>query len=130
MKAKKLLAMTVGMVMCGAMFAGCGDTGSGSTGGDAKPADTTAAADKPADGGDAKPADGSKIKVGIINNDPNESGYRTANDKDLKEAFSEANGYDADFFYSLKNDEQIAAAQKYIQDEVDYLLLSAADTAG
>ena len=51
MKAKKLLAMTVGMVMCGAMFAGCGDTGSGSgsTGGDAKPADTTAAADKPAE---------------------------------------------------------------------------------
>ena len=129
MKAKKLLAMAVGMVMCGAMFAGCGDSGSGSTGGDTKPADTTAA-DKPADGGDAKPADGKKIKVGIINNDPNESGYRTANDKDLKEAFSEANGYDADFYYSLKNDEQIAAAQKYIQDEVDYLLLSAADTAG
>ena len=30
----------------------------------------------------------------------------------------------------MKNDEQITAAQKYIQDEVDYLLLSAADTAG
>ena len=28
-------------------------------------------------------ADGELIKVGIINNDPNESGYRTANDKDL-----------------------------------------------
>ena len=32
--------------------------------------------------------------------------------------------------YSLKNDEQITAAQKFIQDEVDYLLLSAADTSG
>ena len=71
-----------------------------------------------------------RIKVGIINNDPNESGYRTANDKDLKETFSKKNGYDASFAYSLKNDEQINYAQKFIQDEVDYLLLSAADTAG
>ena len=31
---------------------------------------------------------------------------------------------------ALKNDEQITAAQKFIQDGVDYLLLSAADTAG
>ncbi|MBQ7370273.1 MAG: ABC transporter substrate-binding protein [Blautia sp.] len=70
------------------------------------------------------------ISVGIINNDPNESGYRTANDKDLKAMFNEENGYDASFAYSLKNDEQIAAAQQFIQEGVDYLLLSAADTAG
>ncbi|SEK59974.1 MULTISPECIES: ABC transporter substrate-binding protein [unclassified Butyrivibrio] len=75
-------------------------------------------------------ASGDLIKVGIINNDPNESGYRTANDADLKAMFNEANGYDAKFAYSLKNDEQITAAQGFIQDEVDYLLLSAADTAG
>ena len=71
-----------------------------------------------------------KIRVGIINNDPNESGYRTANVNDLKNMFTEANGFEAQFTYSLKNDVQIQAAQKYIQDEVDYLLLSAADTAG
>ena len=70
------------------------------------------------------------IKVGIINNDPNESGYRTANDADMKKMFTEANGYSASFAYSLKNDEQITAAQKFIQDGVDYLLLSAAGTAG
>ena len=29
------------------------------------------------------------IKVGIINNDPNESGYRTANDADMKRVFTE-----------------------------------------
>lgn len=75
-------------------------------------------------------ADGELIKVGIINNDPNESGYRTANDADMKKMFTEANGYEASFAYSLKNDEQIAAAQKFIQDGVDYLLLSAADTSG
>ncbi len=73
---------------------------------------------------------GDLIKVGIINNDPNESGYRTANDKDMKEMFTKENGYEPSFAYSLKNDEQITAAQKFIQDGVDYLLLSAADTAG
>lgn len=78
----------------------------------------------------APAADGELIRVGIINNDPNESGYRTANDADLKAMFTEENGYDASFAYSLKNDEQITAAQKFIQDEVDYLLLSAADTSG
>ncbi len=70
------------------------------------------------------------IKVGIINNDPNESGYRTANDRDMKATFTKKNGYQASFAYSLKNDEQIAAAKKFIQDEVDYLLISAAGTSG
>ena len=79
---------------------------------------------------EASSDDGGLIKVGIINNDPNESGYRTANDKDMKEMFTEANGYEASFAYSLKNDEQITAAQKFIQDGVDYLLLSAADVSG
>ena len=36
----------------------------------------------------APAADGELIKVGIINNDPNESGYRTANDADLKKMFT------------------------------------------
>ncbi|MBE6851168.1 MAG: sugar ABC transporter substrate-binding protein [Ruminococcus sp.] len=80
--------------------------------------------------GPAQSTSGGLIKVGIINNDPNESGYRTANDKDMKETFTKENGFDASFAYSLKNDEQINHAQKFIQDEVDYLLLSAADTAG
>ena len=114
MKMKKILAVLSTAALCTAMFAACGDASSSSG--------------SAASGGGS--ASGGKIKVGIINNDPNESGYRTANDKDLKEAFSEANGYDATFAYSMKNDEQIAAAQKMIQDEVDYLLISAADTAG
>lgn len=73
---------------------------------------------------------GELIKVGIINLDPNESGYRTANVKNMQETFTKENGYDANFYYSQNNDEQIAQAQKYIQDGVDYLLLSAADVAG
>ena len=95
-----------------------------------EPAAEEPAAEEPAAEAEAPAASGDLIKVGIINNDPNESGYRTANDKDLKETFTEANGYEASFAYSLKNDEQITAAQKFIQDGVDYLLLSAADTAG
>ncbi len=95
-------------------------------------ADTDAPADDAADdAADADaPASGETIKVGVINNDPNESGYRTANDKDLKEMFNEANGYEATFQYSMKNDEQIAYAQNMITEGIDYLLLSAADTAG
>lgn len=73
---------------------------------------------------------GELIKVGIINLDPNESGYRTANVKNMQDTFTKENGYDANFYYSQNNDEQIAQAQKYIQDGVDYLLLSAADVAG
>ncbi len=100
--------------------------------------DTTAANNETEDAGkDTEKAGGDEgggssdlIKVGIINNDPNESGYRTANDADLQKMFCKENGYDASFAYSLKNDEQIKYAQGFIQDEVDYLLLSAADTAG
>lgn len=111
MKKKVLgLLLTVAMV---AGLAACGSQPAASTGGEGG-----------SQGGD------DLIKVGIINNDPNESGYRTANDKDLKEMFTEANGYSASFAYSKENEKQINAAQKFVQDEVDYLLLSAADTAG
>ena len=104
--------MVASLVGCGG-----GNTGSSSSGsGDAATAEDSGSGDL--------------IKVGIINNDPNESGYRTANDNDMKEKFTKENGYDASFAYSLKNDEQITAAQQFIHDGVDYLLLSAADTAG
>ena len=70
------------------------------------------------------------ITVGIVNNPPSESGYRAANVADFERVFSAENGYDAKTTYSLKNDEQIAAAQAFITDGVDYLLISAADTTG
>jgi len=120
MKLKKMLGIILTAALCGGMLAACGDsssTGTANTG-------DSSSAEKPASTGS------DLIRVGIINNDPNESGYRTANVNDLKATFTEANGYEAQFSYSLKNEEQIQAAQKFIQDEVDYLLLSAADTAG
>ncbi len=111
MKAKRILTSVFTAVLCGAMLAGC-------------KGDNSQPASQPDSTGEKL------IKVGIINNDPNESGYRTANVKDLQNTFTKENGYDVSFAYSLKNDEQIAAAQNFITDEVDYLLLSAADTAG
>lgn len=137
---KRLFATMLAASMVAASLAGCGSSNTAAT--TAAPAvteaattaaakdDTTAAATEEATEAAAPAADGELIRVGIINNDPNESGYRTANDADLKAMFTKENGYDASFAYSLKNDEQITAAQKFIQDEVDYLLLSAADTSG
>ena len=128
---KKLLGILLSTAMIATMLVGCGSSAADTT----APADssteesTDASADASADA-EAPAASGDLIKVGIINNDPNESGYRTANDKDMKAMFTEENGYEASFAYSLKNDEQITAAQMFIQDGVDYLLLSAADTAG
>lgn len=74
--------------------------------------------------------DGALIKVGIINNPPEESGYRAANVKDFQGTFTEANGYDASFAYSLKFEEQLAAFNQFVADGVDYILLSAAATDG
>ncbi len=121
---KKILAAIMAATMVLALTA-CGSK-------DPAPEATEATEAPVADDGEEAPADnaGDLIKVGIINNDPNESGYRTANDKDLKDKFTAENGYDASFSYSLKNDEQITAANKFITDGVDYLLLSAADVAG
>jgi len=70
------------------------------------------------------------IKVGIVNNPPSESGYREANVKNFEDVFTAENGYEALTAYSLKNDEQLAAAQQFITDGVDYLLVSAAETTG
>lgn len=114
-KFRKLLSVIAAASLCFSLAACGSEPTSTENKGDNKTASNTA---------------GELIKVGIINNDPNESGYRTANDKDMKETFTKENGYEASFAYSLKNDEQIGFAQKFIQDEVDYLLLSAADTAG
>jgi len=152
-KFRKIMSACFVTALCSAALTGCGSSGGSTTSSTAAnttaapatttaaasteaaktdaqttaaPATTAAQADTTAGGGNAS---GKKIKVGIINNDPNESGYRTANVNDLKNAFDQA-PFETQYAYSLKNDEQIKNAQKFIQDEVDYLLLSAADTAG
>lgn len=103
MKLKKILSAVLGLALAATTLCGCN--------------------------GDAGKDDG-VIKVGIINNDPNESGYRTANDKAMRDMFTEANGYSATFYNNNDAAQQIATAQQMVQDEVDYLLLSPASTTG
>ena len=75
-------------------------------------------------------ADEALIKVGIINNPPSESGYREANVKDMEQVFTAENGYETFFFYDKELDPQLDAASQFINDGVDYLLISAAATDG
>ena len=70
-------------------------------------------------------ADG--IKVGIINLDPSESGYRQANVKDLTDTFTAENGYDATFVTAPTADKQLEAARTFITNGVSYILVSAAE---
>ena len=57
-------------------------------------------------------ADG--IKVGIINLDPAESGYRQANVKNLTDTFTAENGYDATFVTAPTADKQLDAFKSFI----------------
>ncbi len=126
MKKVFCLLLTLCMVLA---LAACGG---GNGGGDSAPADSSSSA--PADtGSDAQePAgdSGELITVGVINNDPNESGYRTANDAAMRATFTEENGYKATFYNNNDAAQQIATAQQMVQDEVDFLLLSPASTTG
>ena len=70
------------------------------------------------------------IKVGIINLDPAESGYREANVNDMKNTFTAENGYDAQFQTAPTADKQLDAAKTFINDGVQYILVSAAEATG
>ena len=113
---KKVICLLLALCMILALAA-CGGSGNN--------------AGKNSGGQDAGPANsGDPIKVGVINNDPNESGYRTANDKAMRDTFTADNGYEATFYNNNDAAQQIATAQQMIQDEVDFLLLSPASTTG
>lgn len=118
---KKFLALTLALMMV-LSLAACGN----GNGGEANTVDDPQTEDV----ADVVSTGDEVIKVGIVNNPPSESGYREANVKDFETVFAAANGYDAKTFYSLKNDEQLSAAQQFITDGVDYLLISAAETTG
>ena len=112
-KFRKLVTATV--LSTAMMFSLCA-CGSDST-------STTAAGGSSESGGGAateaaKPS-GGVIKVGVVNNPPSESGYREANVKDMEKVFSAENGYELKTSYSLKNDEQLQAAQGFITEGVD-----------
>jgi len=81
-------------------------------------------------GGGKQAAKSGLVKVGIVNLHPSESGYREANVKDMDEVFTTVNGYlTLKANYNTLN-EQLDAARQFINDGVDYLLISAADANG
>ena len=77
-----------------------------------------------------KQNDDGMIRVGIINLDPSESGYRKANVRDMTETFTAGNGYNATFITASTVEEQREAASRLIDDRVRYMLISAADADG
>lgn len=129
MKMKKVLSLALTAALA-LSLAACGNSGekTPSTGSNppAGGSNTSAGTPDPA----PAPGDGELITVGVINNDPNESGYRTANDAAMRATFTEANGYKATFYNNNDAAQQIATAQQMVQDEVDFLLLSPASTTG
>ena len=70
------------------------------------------------------------IRVGIINLDPSESGYRKANVRDMTDTFTAEDGYNAVFTTAPTIEEQLEAANRFIEDKVKYMLISAADADG
>ncbi len=121
MKKKFGSLVLVGSLMASLLFSAC--TSGGST-------STTSSTGSTGTAATATTASAGVIKVGVVNNPPSESGYREANVKDMEAVFSTANGYELKTAYSLKNDEQLQAAQGFITEGVDYLLISAAETTG
>jgi len=112
---KRLKAMLLtGVLALSLVFSACG-------GGDSK---------ESSNGGNQGGSSSKLIKVGVVNNPPSESGYREANVNDMEAVFSKENGYDLKTFYNIKNDEQLQAAQSFITEGVEYLLISAAETTG
>ena len=125
---KKILALVMSACMVMAL-AGCAVPAASSAPAAPAAEAPAPAAEEPAAEAPAPAAEG-LIKVGVVNNPPSESGYREANVNDFISVFTPENGYDAKFYYSIKNDEQLSAARQFITDGVDYLLISAAETTG
>lgn len=70
------------------------------------------------------------IKVGIINSPPIYSRYTKAQVEDFEKIFTEENGYMPSTYYSIKVEEQLDAASRFIKEGADYILLNAANPNG
>ena len=126
---KKILSIALAAAMSLSLVA-CGGGEKAPAGGSASSTPPTGGASSSGASSSTPVSSGEPITVGVINNDPNESGYRTANDAAMRATFTEENGYKATFYNNNDAAQQIATAQQMIQDEVDFLLLSPASTTG
>ena len=127
---KKYFALFLALAMVFALAACGGNSSPAPTSDTSGTSDTPDTPDTPSTPNTPSDSTPTLISVGVINNDPNESGYRTANDRAMREMFTEANGYKTTFYNNNDAAQQIATAQQMIQDEVDFLLLSPASTTG
>ena len=73
----------------------------------------------------------SLIKVGFVAVGP-EGGWRTANEQNIQDSFSEANGFDLKYAPATNGDQnsQITAFTSFIDEGVDAILLSATEATG
>ena len=126
---KKILSIALAAAMSLSLVA-CGGGEKAPTGGSASSTPSTGGASSSGASSSTPVSSGEPITVGVINNDPNESGYRTANDAAMRATFTEENGYKATFYNNNDAAQQIAEAQQMVQNEVDFLLLSPASTTG
>mgnify|MGYP002511410437 FL=1 len=126
---KKILSIALAAAMSLSLVA-CGGGEKAPAGGSASSTPPTGGASSSGASSSTPVSGGEPITVGVINNDPNESGYRTANDAAMRATFTEENGYKTNFYNNNDAAQQIAEAQQMVQDEVDFLLLSPASTTG
>ena len=80
--------------------------------------------------GDSSSSKSDKKTIGFVAVGP-EGGFRTANENDLKKAFEDA-GFDLVYSPTQNNDQQkqIQAFNKFVNDEVDAIVLSATNDSG
>ena len=107
---KKLISSVLALMLV-LTFAACG--------GNAASSDDSAASSEP-----------SKIVVGVVQTNANESDWRTANTKSFNEAFAAAGFETKMVFGEGDHAKQIAQAQQLIQEEVDYLVVLGLQSAG
>jgi simple sugar transport system substrate-binding protein len=79
---------------------------------------------------EAASAEPSKVVVGVVQTNANESDWRTANTKSFNEAFAAAGFETKMVFGEGDHAKQIAQAQQLIQEEVDYLVVLGLQSAG
>jgi ABC-type sugar transport system substrate-binding protein len=106
MKMKFIISAAAVVAAAGLLLSGCSGTGTGTSG-------------VSKSGGSAK-----LIKVGFAQEGA-ESGWRTANTKSLKAAFSKANGFDLTFSDAQqKQENQISAIRSFITQGVDAIVFA------
>ena len=128
---KKLLSLVLVLSLAFSLAA-CSGAATTTTAATTAKTDTTVAATTTAKTEDTTAATtaGTKIVVGVVQTNANESDWRTANTKSFTEAFASAGFEMKMVFGEGDHAKQISQAQQLIQEEVDYLVVLGLQSAG